>query len=178
MIDWKTLAEKVGSLKGGNEFGSDAFALKAIEALIGEQSIREAVDYYIQGEPGSELARSVIRQIRPKSAMDYCYEIYKNDSNLEHRRMAIELLRVAADHNVVPWIEEFLSDDDPAIRTWGFGIIDQLLWSELVKEAEVSHLIVLAEKAADENLLENIEFVKSYLKARKEHEELLEGQET
>jgi pimeloyl-ACP methyl ester carboxylesterase len=50
--------------------------------------------------------------------MEYCYEIYKMDSNLENRRMAVELLRVAADDRVVPWIKEYLEDQDLGIRIW------------------------------------------------------------
>lgn len=57
-------------------------------------------------------------------------------------------------------------DSDPGIRSWGFGIVDQLLWSCLVDESEVGHLIELAEKGADENLKENIQFVRDYLKSR------------
>ena len=173
-IDWEQLAKSVGAITDGHESGSNRYAFKAIEALIGEDNIKEAVDYYIKGGPGAVLARFVIWQIHPWSAMEYCYEIYKTDSNLDNRRMAVELLRVAADDRVVPWIKEFLEDQDFGIRTWGFGIVDQLLWSELVEEDDVLDLIELAEKNAGENLMENIEFVKGFLANRKERDRILD----
>jgi len=173
-IDWEQLAKNVGAIKEGHESGSNTFAIEAIEQLIGEDNIREAVDYYIKGGPGAELARFVIWQIHPWSAMEYCYEIYKTDDDLERRRMAVELLRVAADSRVIPWIEEFLVDPDNGIRSWGFGIIDQLLWSELAQEHEVDELIKLAEQNSDANLQENIQFVKTYLAKRKEREKILD----
>ncbi len=173
-IDWEQLAKSVGAISEGGESGSNRFAWKAIENLIGEENIKEAVEHYIGGGPGSELARFVIWQIHPWSAMEYCYEIYKTDSDLENRRAAVELLRVAADDRVVPWIRDFLEDQDIAIRAWGFGVVDQLLWSELVEEDDVLELIELAEKSADENLQENINFVKGYLSSRKEQNRILD----
>jgi hypothetical protein len=174
MINWEELAKEVGAIKNGQESGSNIFAQRAIELLIGPDNIREAVNYYINGGPGAELARCVIWQIHPISAMEYCYEIYKTDENFENRRMAVELLRVAADRRVLPWVPELLTDSDPGIRAWGFGIIDQLLWSNLVEEEEVEHLINLAQANSDEHLKENIEFVKGFLRARKERADILE----
>ncbi|MCB0127473.1 MAG: HEAT repeat domain-containing protein, partial [Caldilineaceae bacterium] len=138
MIDWKSLALEVGAIQDGSETGSSAFAQKAIEQIIGVQNVREAVDYYIRGGPGAELARFVLWQIHSWTAMQYCYEIYQTDSDIERRRGAVELLRVVADRRVIPWLEEFLTDPDRGIRMWAFGIIDQLLWSEIVEEEEVA----------------------------------------
>lgn len=166
MINWEELAKDLGAIVNGRESGSSTLAREAIERLIGPDNIREAVNYYIQRGPGAELARSVIWQIHPYSAMEECYKIYKTDECVENKRAAVELLRVAADRRVVPWISEFLMDSDPGIRSWGFGIIDQLLWSCVVDESEVGHLIELAEKGADEHLKENIQFVRDYLKSR------------
>jgi hypothetical protein len=174
MIDWEKLAEDVGSRKNGQESGSRDYAQAAIERIIGVENIRQAVDHYVAGDPGSGLIRSVIWRIHPFSAMERCYEIYKHDPDLENRRMAVELLRVAADRRVLPWIEEFLNDEDQSIRAWGFGIVDQLLWSELVWENEAAHLIELAEKSSDDYLREKAVFVRGFLRERKEQWEILQ----
>ena len=50
-----------------------SYARQAIEILLGEEILRQAVDYYISAEPGSELARYVLWQIHPWSAMNHCY---------------------------------------------------------------------------------------------------------
>lgn len=64
-IDWKILAKKVGALNENGESGSSQYACEAIEILIGEDNLRKAVDYYIEGGQGSELARFVLWQIHP-----------------------------------------------------------------------------------------------------------------
>lgn len=174
MIDWEKLAEDVGSRKNGQEFGSSWYAQEAIERIIGVENIRQAVDHYVAGDPGAGLIRSVIWRIHPFSAMERCYEIYKNDPDLGNRRMAVELLRVAADRRVLPWIEEFLNDEDQSIRAWGFGIVDQLLWSKLIEENEVSHLIELVEKSSDDYLREKAVFVRGFLRDRQVQWEILQ----
>ena len=139
-IDWQLLAQQVGSLKpssssvtGWTEIGSSELAKQAIEQLLGEENLRAAVDYYISQQPGSELVRSILWQLHPYSAMQYCYDLYKSSAaNMDTRRTAIELLRVVADYRVLPWIHEFLEDDDPSIQGWGVGVLDQLLFSNLV----------------------------------------------
>lgn len=91
-IDWEALAVQVGALTGDQESGGRLYAQRAIEILLGEDNMRQAVDYYILGEPGSELARFVLWQIHPWSAMKHCYDICKSNADIEVRRSAIELL--------------------------------------------------------------------------------------
>jgi hypothetical protein len=149
-INWKSLAKDLGCFRQGGderyESGSSDFAKQAIATLLGEENLLAAVDYYISGEPGSELARSVLWQLRPWCAMKYCYDIYKFSENIENRISAIELLRVIADRRVLIWIEEFLSDANEGIQFWGIGIVDQLLFSQLVEYEDVQNIL---EKARD-----------------------------
>ncbi|MCA1626477.1 MAG: hypothetical protein LC742_00715, partial [Acidobacteria bacterium] len=121
-VDWKTLAEQLGTLRDNGEVGDASYARRAIEILLGEEILRQAVDYYISGEPGSELARFVLWQIHPWSAMKHCYHIYKSDAEIEKRRLAVELLRVVADRRAMGWITEFLEEADPQIQMWGAGV--------------------------------------------------------
>ncbi len=172
-INWKSLAEEVGSLRDGGEFGSREYAKHALELLIGENQIREAVDYYISGAKGSELVRSIIWFIHPISAMEYCYKIYKSDENIETKRLAVELLKVAADERALKWVKEFLNDSDKGIQLWGFSILDQLLWSNLVYE-DGKEILKYAESLEREHLKESIEFVNNYLSNREKEEKVLE----
>src|SRR5215204_2222574 len=126
-IDWQALASQLGTLREDGESSGNHKACEALEILLGEDNLRRSVDYYISGRPGSELARSVLWQIHPFSAMRYCYDIFKSDLPVEFRRSAVELLRVVADKRAVHWIDEFLNDNDPEIQSWGAGVLDQLL---------------------------------------------------
>ena len=163
-IDWKALAVELGALDGKGESGSDHYARQAIEMLLGEDNLRKAVDYYISGEPGSELARSVLWQVRPWSAMKYCYNICKSDEDIETKRFAIELLRVVADERALEWINEFLEDKDAGIQMWGAGVLDQLMCSRLVEAEEVEHLLLKMEAHANVGVREQAKRIREVMK--------------
>jgi hypothetical protein len=173
-IDWPALANQLGLLRSGSPHdpgaryessGSDP-ARRALEILIGEPAIRASVDYYITYAPGSELARSVLSLLHPWSAMAYCYEIWRSSSPIEDRRRAIELLRVVADRRALGWVGEFLEDPDDGIQEWGAGVLDQLLWSNLVTEEEAEPLLANAEKHPNPQVRRRAEFIRGYLRAR------------
>jgi hypothetical protein len=79
-INWEELATTLGLLINNGERGSSEAARRALELLIGEDALRASVDYYIAGRRGAELARCVLWQLHPWSAMRYCYDIFKGRS--------------------------------------------------------------------------------------------------
>jgi hypothetical protein len=162
-IDWKSLAEQLGALKSGGESGSSSYAQQAVEMLLGEENLRQAVEYYIKGEPGSELARSVMWQIHPWSAMKYCYDIYKSDTDIMRRRLAVELLRVVADHRALGWVMEFLEDEDQEIQMWGAGLLDQLACSGLISKEDTEELLVKLDKHTNPHVQEIASSVRNVL---------------
>ncbi len=148
-IDWKVLAIQLGTLKLGepcSESGGSRYGQKAVELLLGEDNVRKAVDCYIAGDPGFELARSVLSLIRPWSAMKYCYDLYRSESDIETRRMSIVLLCDVADERALDWISEFLEDEDANIQGWGVGVLEQLLYWGLVEESDAEPLVIKAER--------------------------------
>ena len=159
------LGLQVGTLK---ESGKESVvctqdAQRAIEILIGEENLREAVDYYIDGKPGSELARFVLRQFHPWSAMEYCYEIYKSDDNAERRMFAVELLRAVADKRALQWINEFLDDNDPQIQAFGIGILDYLNLKSLIVLEDVENILSKAIKHSNPGVREAAEIISESL---------------
>ena len=163
-IDWQALASKLDLFTANGERSGDEAAQRALELIIGEDALRQSVDYYIAGGRGSMLARSVLWQLRPWSAMSYCYEIFNSQQELDIRRSAVELLRVVADRRAVPWITEFLNDSDAEIQSWGIGVLDQLLFSKLVESEEVEDLISTAEGHASQAVRECAERIRLYLR--------------
>lgn len=167
-IDWEALARGLGTLTDNGESSSTQFARKALETIIGEDSLKDAVDYYIKGGPGSELARSVLWHLHPWSAMRYCHEIFASEHPVEDRRSAVELLRVVADERAAGWIKEFLEDEDAGIQIWGAGVLDQLLWSSIVDREDVEPLLTLCLNHDNEAVVENARFIVGYLDEREE----------
>lgn len=168
MIEWERIASELGTLQDGQERGSSALAKLALEKVLGEQHIREAVDHYIGFKPGFELVRSVLWQIRPFSAAVYCYELSRTARHEEVRRSAVELLRVVADARALPWVREFLEDPDEVVQAWGAGVLDQLLWGELVEAGQAEQLLSIAETHPNERVRETAAFVRGYLNERKQ----------
>ena len=172
-INWVELAQLCRE-RGTRSYGS-AEAMIALEIIIGEDTIRKAVDYYIDLKPEHELARQVLWRLRPPSGMARCYDIFKSDTNLERRRSAVELLRVIADRRVLPWIEEFWADPDPGIQNWGAGVLDQLLWgggmdANGADYKEVERLIDHGETHPNPGVRELMTFIRKYLADRQEQQ--------
>lgn len=172
--DWEEIAKKVGSIKNGEEFASSDMAREAIEILLGEQNLRDAVHYYIEKKPASELMRLVLWQIHPWSAMEECYIIFKSDSDIQCKRDAIELLRVVGDRRVLAWISEFLNFDDETIQGWTMGIIDQLLFSGLVFEEDVADILAFAINHPNSNVQEKAMEIKERIKMLNETDRLIQ----
>lgn len=153
--NWPEIAKAVGSLdSSGQERSSSNMALQAIEMLIGEDKLREAVHYYLSRRQGGELLRAVLWQLHPYSAMQECYDVFRNSQDPQEKRDAIELLRVVADARAIKWIPEFLQSDDEGIQNWAIGIVDQLIFSGLCHEEDVGHILKAGTEHANEYVRE------------------------
>ncbi len=173
--NWEQLARDLGAIgENGNESSSSTQALRAIELLLGEDALREAVHYYIQRRPGRELLRSVLWQLHPWSAMDECYRVFRDAPSLSCKESAVELLRVVADERALPWVKEFLAHEDPRIQTWGIGVVDQLFYSELCHAEDIQELLETALKHENPWVRERAEYVEHMVRARSGRERLLE----
>ena len=150
-IDWTELSRKIGQ----NKLSPIAFA--AIEQIVGEGAIREAVDYYVAWKPERELVRKVLWAIHPWSAMQRCYEIFRSDADREDRRAAVELLDVVGDERALDWIDEFLADPDDWIQQGAINILDQMLFGGGIRYNEpamekVDRLLASAETHPNPNV--------------------------
>ena len=149
-IDWRALADQLGTLspmKDGvyTERGGTDLACQALVEIIGDAAWRDAVDFYVSCQRGSELTRSVLWLLRPPAAMERCREIFRGAPDTQAAADAINLLQVVADRRVLPWIPEFLASDNVGVRVWGIGIVDQLLiMQDAIDMAEAMPLLETA----------------------------------
>ena len=156
-VDWKALAETLGTITyvsgGHQEQGGSKIAADALIKIIGDAVLRDAVDHYVAGRPGAELARSVLCALRPPSGMDRCHKIFLTSGNEQDASLAINLLQGIADKRVLPWIRDYLASDNIGVRLWAVGIVDQLLiMHEDIEPAEAMPLIEMALRDADERV--------------------------
>jgi hypothetical protein len=149
----------------GEAAGIDA-ARRALEMILGTETL--SVDYYVALRPARELVRSVLWLLRPWSAMARCHELAQSPNEIEIRQNAVRLLQVVGDHRAFPWVSEFLNEQDPVIQTCGIGLLDQLLWSELIEPKDAEQVLESAERHENEGVRERAEFIRSFLRARSE----------
>lgn len=158
MTDWTDLARRLGSFsEPGAEASGTPHARAAIEELLGAETLRSAVDHYVSSAPGASLARSVLWHLHPWSAMQHCHELYLSDPDLSRRRRAVELLRVVADRRALQWVTVYLADPDRQIQFWGAGIVDQLLFSDLVEVEECDAILQIMAGHPHEKIREQYE---------------------
>ena len=166
-IDWERLAREAGAIRADGEAGGSDYARRALEAIIGPEVWRAAVDHYVEGRPGAELARSVLWLVRPWAAMERCREVSQTSPDAGRRREAVELLRVVADRRALPWVREYLDDADAGVQQWAAGIVDQLLWSDLVEPEECADLLAMMSAHPNEGVRQRAEWVQSFLRERR-----------
>src|SRR5262249_7708225 len=128
--------------------------------------LRTAVDHYVAGLPGSELARSVLSLLRPWAAARRCLGIYDGSTHAERRRSPVGLLRGGADAPILGRGADFLADADDGVQVWGAGVVDQLLWNDLASAAECAALLEAMQRHPNERVREQTEFIHSYLASR------------
>lgn len=130
-IYWYDLAEGLGTITetatGWSESGGTRIATQALTQIVGDEALRDAVDYYVSRQPGSEMAKSVLQLLKPPSAMDRCHEIFLASEDDDDVSLAINLLQYVADPRVLGRIPLYLASDNDGARYWGVGIIDQLV---------------------------------------------------
>ncbi len=141
-IDWAALAKQTGT---DPNHGGSSVARQALAAILGDNALRTAVDWYVKLRPAFEHARSVLSLLRPTAARDRCLEIYRSDPDPARRHAAVELFRVVAVANDLPMIEKFLADPDPAVQIWGIGVLDQLLVRQDIDDEAAEPYLRLAE---------------------------------
>jgi hypothetical protein len=165
-VDWHALALDLGTLRDDGESGGSDLGRRALEVIVGADALRAAVDHYVAGHPGGELARSVLALLRPWAAMERCLDVWRGNADAGSRRAAVELLRVVADRRALAWVTEFLRDPDEGVQTWGAGVVDQLLWSGQVDPEECGPLVEIMQGHPNEGVRRYAELIRSFLAHR------------
>jgi hypothetical protein len=147
-IDWEDIAKQVGDLNpDGSEKGSGTSSgERALEMLIGEENLRNAVDHFISLKPGAFTAEMVLKIIGSEIAMNRCFEIYKAEPDTDRACSAVFLLGSMADDRALSWVREFLEDRSKLIRLNGLRVLQNILFGPL-GDAEIATAKELFDKA-------------------------------
>lgn len=167
-VDWQALARDIGVSRDGRSGTTVQDYRRALEILVGEDVIRAGVDHYVRGGEGMDLVPGVLSRIRPRSAMERCYQIFKTDTDIQARRSAIDLMRMVADRSALVWVPEFLADPDQGVQSWGIEVVEQLLWTGTIDEAEGEGLLKQAERHSNEHVRTVVERTRAMLRKRRD----------
>lgn len=145
-IDWEGIAKQVGGLdQDGNERVAGTHGgRRALEILLGDENLCQAVDYWIAERSGYFTVEMVLKIIRSKIAMERCYQIYKTEIGTNKANSAIFLLSCFADTEALPWINDFLDDNDKIIRLNSLMVLRNILFGHLW-----DHEIVIVKELLD-----------------------------
>lgn len=166
-IDWREIASKVGGFDpDGQEriVGTDG-GRRALELLLGEENIREAVDHWADQKPGEFTVEQILIIISSSVAMKRCYEIYKTDPASNRAGAAVFLLAEMADSRVLPWVSEFLEDSSRGIRWNGLMALRTILIGPLGDAGieTARELLTKAESDSDQQLQERAREIRHQL---------------
>jgi hypothetical protein len=153
-IDWGAVASQVGGIEpDGREriVGTDG-GRRALELLLGEENIREAVDHWADQKLGEFTAEQVLIIIRSTVAMERCYEIYKGEPASARACAAVFLLAEMADSRILPWVSEFLEDCNEGIRWSGLKALQMILRGPLGDEGIATAKDLLTKAESDSNV--------------------------
>ncbi|MFI2743358.1 hypothetical protein ACG2LH_11510 [Zhouia sp. PK063] len=161
--DWSKISELIKS--NNSELTLDGKSRLAIESFLGKSWIENTVDYIIELKPGWDLAVNCLRILESEYATDYAYNIYKNSTDKNDRRIAVLIIKDIAHPKSIDCITEFLNDEN--VADFGLGILDQLLWTEKIEPNELTELLLnLASEKWNGGLKEKVEFIREYLKEK------------
>jgi hypothetical protein len=134
MIDWEHLAVETGSILPGGRFAAGSgHAMQALELILGEENIRNAVERAVTFAPSGWLAASVLRHIQSRQALELAYAIYKTRPYAEAPG-AVWLIKEIGHPRALAWIEEFLADGPVAGA--GADVLDQVLFTRAVEPTD------------------------------------------
>lgn len=166
-IDWREIASQVGGLEpdGSERIAGTDGGRRALELLLGEENIRDAVDVWANQKPGEFTAEMVLRIIMSTVAMERCYEIYKKEPASQRACAAVFLLSEMADSRVLPWVREFLEDNDKSIRWNGLMALQMILEGPLGDAGieTAKELLAKAESDCDQRLQERAKQIRRQL---------------
>ena len=142
VVDWEQIARELGVVTitegGWTGTGGTQVALDAIIKILGPDMIRGAVEFYVlDGGPGSHVAGDVLRGLQPRSAMEHCMRLYRNEGDVQTRRWAVMLLSEIGDESALEWMDELLADPDEGVSMWASKLLETLVMGDAI-EPEVA----------------------------------------
>jgi hypothetical protein len=161
--DWEALSRKMGLLKyPGSELHQGINSSQALEEILGEEWIAHALNTFMEGTPGHNLAIKTLRYIYSPKAAAMAFKIYNDfkDSDFDKANIAIWALNDLRTKESLDYIEEIIKNleyEIPAFAALRNLIFDHLQWFE------EERLLSILDNVSDQHK-EDAEGLKNFIK--------------
>jgi hypothetical protein len=163
ITNWEALALKMGILNpDGSESYLGQYEYNALEEILGDEWIQHAVDTFIEGRKGNELAIKTVRHVHSKKAAKYAFKVFNDHKNtdIQKANLAIFAMCDILHPLCMTYVETFLADEKYA--NTGLWLMRQLLFDSVIfYEKKQLNMMLKNAKFGDK---ETIDLIKEYIK--------------
>jgi hypothetical protein len=89
--NWGDLSKKLGLLRNDGSELYTGQSMQALEEILGNQWIEDAIDCFIEGRKGNELAIKTVRRISSNKAAQYAYKIFTENKKTDVQKARLAL---------------------------------------------------------------------------------------
>lgn len=163
-IDWRAIADELGTITftdgGHTESGGTQIATDALNIIVGNQIAVSAVDFYLSHVPGYEVARSILKLLRPADATHRCLEIFRHSPDSDEACDAVELLRSIATNATLEHFDELFRSKNARTRVWTVGMLDDLWMAGELEIDDGQPYLEIALKDPDQGVVTRANYLK------------------
>jgi hypothetical protein len=177
ITNWEELATRLNVLRpDGSETYTFHNSQEALEEILGEEWIRHAVDAFINGDKGNELAIKTVRRLGSRVAAEYAYRVFQanKDTDTQKARYAIWAMDDILHPICLKYADEFL--DDPRFVNQAVWLIKELIYNIYMQfePAEFDAILLKAETAKsdspDDQVAETVKNLREFLREESDSE--------
>jgi hypothetical protein len=127
--DWQALSKKLGVLKeDGCEMYQGINSSQALEEILGDEWLQDALDTFIEGKPGNELAIKTLRFIYSPKAAAMAFKIYNDNKDIDPQKasLAVWALSDIRTRESLDYVEEIIKR--PEYEAAAFSVLRNLIF--------------------------------------------------
>jgi hypothetical protein len=154
--NWEQLSRQLGVLKEDNsELYQGVNSSEALEEILGDEWLQHAVDTFIEGKPGNELAIKTLRFISSPKAAAMAFKIYSENKDRDQQKASLAVWALSDIRTPISldYVEEIIKR--PEYEAIAFSVLRNLIfdhWHWFTKDRLLDILSSINNKFAEEIL--------------------------
>jgi hypothetical protein len=127
--NWEQLSRQLGVLKeDGSELYKGFNSSEALEIILGDEWLQHALDTFIAGKPGNELAIKTLRFISSERVAKMAFKIYTNNKDTDKQKASLAVWALSDIRTPISldYVEEILLQ--PEYQGIAFSVLRNLIF--------------------------------------------------